>query len=710
MSRTAPGGRGIAICEPIERRLLLASIALSSTTQNVTLAPKITGEQDTSGNKVIMNIPGVQAFSVGAFGRVDSAYSLLGFSANDNPDSPKNASFSMSYAIWRDTNGNAQLDAGDTKLKSVGASDSAEMPAGNYLYVITPTSGFGLQFTQGNVRVSLKLTATAGAKIAVTGNGQTIGDGDATPTYLDYTDFGTVPVGVANVDRQFVVRNTGASTLTLGAVSAPAGFAVKRGLPATLAPGASASFTLTMGTVAGTKSGTVSFATNDASVGTFSFNVAGKADPKFLPAVSGLRRLRVNGTSGADTIVLTQNATRVIFTVNGNAYSVLKTKITRGISVDAMPGNDLVSVASDITLPVLMVGNIGNDTLIGGGGNDSLLGLGGDDVLRGGLGADVLDGGDGTDAVDYTDRSVGVCVDIDGAADDGAAGEKDTVLTNIENILGSGGNDTLTGSEGANVIVGGGGKDFILGLGGADLLRGGSGNDTIRPGTGKDTLTGDAGSDMADYTERSVALKLSNDDVANDGAANENDNIGIDIERVAGGSAGDQIDLFGAAAIGYGFGGNDSLYGSDGNDIIYCGPGNDFVNGYGGNDVIYGEAGQDTLEGKRGNDTIFGGDDDDTLRGDSDNDSCDGQAGNDSVEGDRGADTVRGGPGNDYIDADGDGAGVGTEGSDFLFGDDGDDELVTSSGDDGFIDFYDGGPGNDSIVETEDIDQLLNIP
>jgi hypothetical protein len=73
-----------------------------------------------------------------------------------------------------------------------------------------------------------------------------------------------------------------------------------------------------------------------------------------------------------------------------------------------------------------------------------------------------------------------LAVDLDGeSGDDGAAGEHDTVATDIEGIAGGSGADKLTGNAAANAIRGGAGDDLIDGLGGADELLGESGDDTL---------------------------------------------------------------------------------------------------------------------------------------------------------------------------------------------------------------------------------------
>ncbi len=77
-----------------------------------------------------------------------------------------------------------------------------------------------------------------------------------------------------------------------------------------------------------------------------------------------------------------------------------------GFEVNSGAGDDRVSVAKDITVPVTMRGGAGDDVLIGGAGpdkliggqgNDHLIGWRGDDVLYGGPGDDVLIGGPGND-------------------------------------------------------------------------------------------------------------------------------------------------------------------------------------------------------------------------------------------------------------------------------------------------------------------------
>lgn len=127
-------------------------------------------------------------------------------------------------------------------------------------------------------------------------------------------------------------------------------------------------------------------------------------------------------------------------------------------------------------------GNAKDNLLLGNSGNNVLLGLGGNDRLDGGNGNDKLDGGAGIDNVEYQAATAGVTVDLnkqETAQPTGGAGT-DT-LVNIENIIGSAFNDTLTGNAANNT------------------LNGGSGNDTLIGGAGRDTLFGAGGNDRFDY-------------------------------------------------------------------------------------------------------------------------------------------------------------------------------------------------------------------
>jgi Ca2+-binding RTX toxin-like protein len=155
-------------------------------------------------------------------------------------------------------------------------------------------------------------------------------------------------------------------------------------------------------------------------------------------------------------------------------------------------GNDLISNVENVigssyndTLigdaqANVLYGGAGDDTLYGGAGNDNLFGGAGNDYLDGGSGNDVIDGGAGFNILSYGSATSAVTVNLSlqGSAQDTQGAGVDTI-SNVENLIGSGFNDTLTGDGQTNVIYGGAGDDVIAGGGGGDKLFGGAGNNTF---------------------------------------------------------------------------------------------------------------------------------------------------------------------------------------------------------------------------------------
>ena len=117
-------------------------------------------------------------------------------------------------------------------------------------------------------------------EITVLGNTVSITDGDTTPSAADGTDFGSVTLGGPAASRTFTVRNDGTAALTLGVVTVPTGFTLTESLSTTLAAGASDTFTVQLDTATlGTKSGDVSFTTNDSDENPFNFTITGIVNP-----------------------------------------------------------------------------------------------------------------------------------------------------------------------------------------------------------------------------------------------------------------------------------------------------------------------------------------------------------------------------------------------------------------------------------------------
>lgn len=118
-------------------------------------------------------------------------------------------------------------------------------------------------------------------EITVLDGGSSIADGTAAPV-----NFGSVVKDSASPTKTFTVRNDGTANLTLGAVSVPAGFTLTEPLSASLAPGASDTFSVALNTGAiGPVSGEISFTNNDGNENPFNFAIAGTVTAAPAPAI-----------------------------------------------------------------------------------------------------------------------------------------------------------------------------------------------------------------------------------------------------------------------------------------------------------------------------------------------------------------------------------------------------------------------------------------
>ena len=220
-----------------------------------------------------------------------------------------------------------------------------------------------------------------------------------------------------------------------------------------------------------------------------------------------------------------------------------------------------------------LTGDAGNNTIWGQLGNDTLLGMAGDDTLQGGAGGDTLDGGTGTNTADYSDAtSNGLVVNLALGTSSGGGLGNDT-LTNIQNVIGSSYNDTLTGDAGNNLLTGGGGNDTLLGVAGDDTLQGGAGDDILDGGTGTNTA------DYSDATSDGLAVNLGLGTSSGGGLGND---TLTNIQNVTGSAH------------------NDTLIGDAGDNMLTGGAGDDTIVATAGTDLYEGGSfGNDTLSLER---------------------------------------------------------------------------------------------------------------
>jgi Ca2+-binding RTX toxin-like protein len=385
----------------------------------------------------------------------------------------------------------------------------------------------------------------------------------------------------------------------------------------------------------------------------------------------------------------------------------------------------LPSVAHGGPGPDDFEGGTGADVFYGGADNDVLNGRGGDDTLDGGAGFDTISGGLGSDIASWADATGPVTATLDGAANDGQAGENENIPADVEGIQGGPYGDKLSSSgRGGDILLGGGGPDDLHGGGVGDTLRGQDGNDTLSPTSGA-VLDGGPGTDSLSYANYGQAVYVYQDGIANDGALGDQDNV-TSIEHLTGTAYGDDLE------------------GTSGDDLIHGGAGNDKIDAKFGNDVVYGDVGSDNIIGGPGaptdcgnlpctkfdtdvldggpgsydaidysqrsdngtialdgsqrsggfmeNDTLIdfenavGGGGDDTIYGNDAANSLNGGPGADGIAGRGGNDYVAGDEGPDYLD--------GGQGNDWITGGEGNDRLEAAGGNDKLY----GGPGTDTAA------------
>ena len=264
---------------------------------------------------------------------------------------------------------------------------------------------------------------------------------------------------------------------------------------------------------------------------------------------------------------------------------------------NAYAAADCLPPGPSFVLPTI-IGTPGPDTLTGTMFTEVIIGLGGNDTINGAGGNDILCGGEGFDTV-----------------------------------LGGPGFDALRGDEQG---------DFLDGGDQADVMSGGDGNDWLDAGPGTsagDELVGGPGTDVADYSSRPTApLAITLDNVADDGAAGEGDNVRSDFEIVHGGAGNDRLVGSTGANDLHGGAGDDALDGGFGTDLLDGGPGTDTAS-YAGRAATL----EISLDGKPNDgaaletddvrtENVLGGSAADVIFGDESGNRLDGGPGDDRLE------------------------------------------------------------------------------
>ena len=304
-------------------------------------------------------------------------------------------------------------------------------------------------------------------------------------------------------------------------------------------------------------------------------------------------------------------------------------------SYSVMDGNG-GSAAQTATITINGTNNFtGTDqdnTLVGDAVDNVILGLGGDDTLTGNEGADTLDGGDGSDTVDYSAETgtEGVIVDLGGTSSNDPPFAQDTYgdrdrLLNIENLIATDNNDSVTGNDSDNRVELRDGFDrYSYEVDGSnDIVDGGAGVDRLFIVNGERFGILSAGNFSTTATTFNVSVLDSASDTINSSAsATDTDDILITVNT--GGSI--TADAFGGYSFQLGAAGdtvnivgdfsNTALFGGAGSQVIYGGAGNDivdasmmfgFTGGISGVAVAFlANGGDDTFRSGAGDDTFNG--------------------------------------------------------------------------------------------------------
>ncbi|MBC2653579.1 VCBS domain-containing protein, partial [Novosphingobium aerophilum] len=426
----------------------------------------------------------------------------------------------------------------------------------------------------------------------------------------------------------------------------------------------------------------------------------------------------LDGGLGNDTLIGGLGTDTASYAAAGSAVTV---SLAAGTATGGA-GSDSLAGIENVT------GSGFNDTLTGDDGANALAGGAGNDTLDGGLGNDSIDGGTGTDTVTFAAATGAVTVNL-GLTTAQATGMGTDTISNVENLTGSGFDDTLTGSTLANLIAAGGGADSVNGGAGNDTLQGEAGNDTIDGGAGDDSIDGGIGSDTLSYASATAAVTVS----LALATAQNTAGAGIDtvsgFENLTGSAFNDSLTGDGNANTIAGGAGNDTIEGGNGNDSLDGGAGTDFASYANASASVTvslalagaqntGAAGSDVLTGFEG---LIGSAFNDVLTGDANANALQGGSGNDTLDGGAGNDTLTGGAGTDtasYATATG-GVTVslaitasqvtGGSGSDTLSGI----ENLTGSGfadvltGDANANAIDGGAGNDTLNGGAGADSLM---
>lgn len=220
---------------------------------------------------------------------------------------------------------------------------------GGYYYIYdtlpsVPDLGtWTVNFTVGGVKLAsntFAVTSTGAPLSSVTQGANFIANNRTTPI-----DSGVIAQGSSATAQVFTVTNIGSAVMTLGSLTAPVGWTIVDPLAASLAAGASDTFSMKPDTaVAGYRYGFASFTTNDPGAPTYKFSLSAEVTPtSSIPVVALISRKTSAAETGLDPGVF-----RVIRT-GGDISQPLTVNLVR--SGTATSGSDFQVISTTVTIP-----------------------------------------------------------------------------------------------------------------------------------------------------------------------------------------------------------------------------------------------------------------------------------------------------------------------------------------------------------------------
>jgi len=175
--------------------------------------------------------------------------------------------------------------------------------------------------------------------------------------------------------------------------------------------------------------------------------------------------LRIVGTKHADVIEISRSGSSIDVAING-VNTAFNASGVDGLIVKGFGGND--SVRNRTSLPSLLLGGAGDDTLIGGTGSDTISGGTGNDLLSGGRGNDLLNGDEGKDTI-TGGRGTDLSVDPNDRLQDF---ERSDANLSTQFFAGFGGSifPTGTGASGGSNDIFGGSSGPVFGSGSGSIF------------------------------------------------------------------------------------------------------------------------------------------------------------------------------------------------------------------------------------------------